>query len=348
MSASAPLTAARPRDVTLDVLRVIGIAAVVVAHVWFREEWAHAFIFSWNMPLFFFLTGYLWKDRPFVPFVKRRAAMLLLPYAFWLVVWSGIFVAVTGDASLRFFAGQLLGGRYMYGKPFWAFWFSTALFVLVVAYWLIRRLPLWSQWVIAVALLIPAYVVPDLVRMAPWAAATGLCCLVFLLAGRTVRRFEGRLSGVVRPVIGAVLATIGFVAFATGLVQPVDLKLVQFGTPVWGVALAITIVTGMLWVLRAVVQAARLHSAPALSLLAESTFMVTLTHAGILWALDPLFLAPILQFAIALLVPWSLALVVRHTAASQLLTGMPRRRTTPTAAASGDPSRASADAKTPA
>lgn len=315
----------RTRDVTLDILRVVGIAAVVVAHVWFREEWAHAFIFSWNMPLFFFLTGYLWKDRPFRPFVKRRSAMLLLPYAFWLVVWSGIFVAVTGDASLRFFVGQLLGGRYMYGKPFWAFWFSTALFVLVVAYWLIRRLPFWAQWSLAIALLVPAYVVPELVRMAPWAAATGLCCLTFLLAGRTTRRFEARIGDRIRPVIGAVLAAVAFAAFATGLVRPVDLKLVQFGTPVFGVLLAIAIVIGLLWMLRAVVAATRLHSAPTLSLLAESTFMVTLTHAGILWALDPLALPPILQFAVALFVPWGAALVVRHTRASQLLTGMPRR-----------------------
>lgn len=313
------------RDVTLDVLRVIGIAAVVVAHVWFREEWAHAFIFSWNMPLFFFLTGYLWKDRPFGSMVRRRSEMLLLPYAFWLVVWSVLFVAVTGDATIRFVAGQLLGGRYMYGKPFWAFWFSTALFVLVVAYWLIRRLPFWVQWAVALALLVPAYVIPELVRLSPWAAATGVCCMVFLMAGRTVRRFEGRIGSLARPILGAVLAIASFAAFGTGLVDPVDLKLVDFGTPVFGVLLAITIVTGLSWVLRALVDATHLHAAPTLSLLAESTFMVTLTHAGILWALDPLALPPILQFALALFVPWSLALVVRHTRASQLLTGMPRR-----------------------
>ncbi len=72
MSTIQPAPPPATRDVTLDILRVVGIAAVVVAHVWFREEWAHAFIFSWNMPLFFFLTGYLWKDRPFGPMVKRR------------------------------------------------------------------------------------------------------------------------------------------------------------------------------------------------------------------------------------------------------------------------------------
>ncbi|HWI31638.1 MAG TPA: acyltransferase [Microbacterium sp.] len=321
-----PRAAAVPRrDVTLDVLRVVGIAAVVVAHVWFREEWAHAFIFSWNMPLFFFLTGYLWKDRPFPVMLRRRAEMLLLPYAFWLVVWSAVFVGVTGDLTVRFVVGQLLGGRYMYGKPFWAFWFSTALFVLVIAYWLIRRLPFWAQWAIALALLVPAYVAPDLVRMAPWAAATGVCCLVFLMAGRTVRRYEGKLGALARPLIGAAMAIVSFTAFATGLVHPVDLKLVDFGSPVLGVLLAIAIVTGLAWMLRAVVDATRLHSAPALSLLAESTFMVTLTHAGILWALDPLALPPILQFALALFVPWGAALVVRHTRASPLLTGMPRR-----------------------
>lgn len=313
------------RDVTLDVLRVIGIAAVVVAHVWFREEWAHAFVFSWNMPLFFFLTGYLWKTRPFGSMVRRRSEMLLVPYAFWLVVWSVIFVAVTGDATLRFVVGQLLGGRYMYGKPFWAFWFSTALFVLVVVFWLVAKLPLWSQWAIALALLIPAYVVPELVRLAPWAAATGVCCVTFLLAGRTVRRFEHLVTGWVRLAVAAVLVVGSFAAFATGLVRPVDLKPVEFGTPVFGVLLAIAIVTGGLWLLRAAVEGIGLHSAPTLSILAESTFMVTLTHAGILWAIDPLGLAPIAQFAIALLVPWTVAVFVRYTRASRLLTGMPQR-----------------------
>jgi hypothetical protein len=159
-----------------------------------------------------------------------------------------------------------------------------------------------------------------------------------------VRRYEGRIGRVARPILGAVLAVGSFTAFATGLVHPVDLKLVDFGTPVFGVLLAIAIVTGLSWMLRAVVEATNLHSAPTLSLLAESTFMVTLTHAGILWALDPLALPYIAQFALALFVPWSLALVVRHTRASQLLTGMPRRplRTTAAAAPPAPAERASA------
>lgn len=319
------IAAAPRRDVTLDIMRVVGIAAVVVAHVWFREDWAHAFVFSWNMPLFFFLTGYLWKPRPFGAMLRRRSEMLLIPYAFWLVVWSVLFVAVTGDATMRFVVGQILGGRYMYGKPFWAFWFSTALFVLVVAYWLISRLPVWTQWALAFALLIPAYAAPDLVRMAPWAAATGLCCLTFLLAGRAVRRWESLIATRLRAVIGVILITASLVAFGSGAVRPVDLKLVEFGTPVLGILLAIAIVAGASWVLRAVVEATRLHSVPLLSLLAESTFMVTLAHAGILWALDPLALSPVVQFTIALTVPWAIAVVVRHTRASRMLTGMPRR-----------------------
>ncbi|QIG38557.1 acyltransferase family protein [Microbacterium sp. 4R-513] len=322
---TAAIPAPSRRDVTLDILRVIGIAAVVVAHVWWMTDWAHAYIFSWNMPLFFFLTGYLWKTRPFASMVRRRSEMLLIPYAFWLVVWSIIVVVVTGQYTVRFVVGQVIGGRYMADKPFWAFWFSTALFVLVLAYWAVSKLPLWAQWLVAAALLVPAYVAPELVRMVPFAAATGLACMVFLLAGRTVRRFEGAVPLVWRVVGGAVIAIASFVLFGLGLVQPVDLKVVEFGTPVVSVVLAIAIVTGGMWVLRGVVTALRLHSAPTLSLLAESTFMVTLTHAGILWAIDPLELPQIAQFVIALAVPWAAALVVRHTRASRLLTGMPQR-----------------------
>lgn len=317
------MSTTRPRDLTIDVLRILGIAAVVVAHVWYREEWAHAFVFSWNMPLFFVLTGYLWRPRPFPALVRRRARMLLVPYAFWLVAWSVVVIAVTGDLTLRFFAGQLLGGRYMNDKPFWAFWFSTALFALVLAYWAVSRLPLWAQWAVALALLVPAYVVPDLVRLAPWSAATGLCCMVFVVAGRTVRLGEARLGTLGRLVIGGGTALAAFSAFSTGSIRPVDLKLVDLGSPLSGVLLSIAIVVGGMWAVRAVVEHLRVRAVPALTVLAESTFMVTLTHAGVLWALTPLDAPPLLQFTVALGVPWAAALLVRRTRASALLTGMP-------------------------
>lgn len=322
---TTPGSVGNRRDVTLDVLRVVGIGAVVVAHVWWMTDWAHIYVFSWNMPLFFFLTGYLWKTRPFRSLLQRRSEMLLVPYAFWLVVWSVLVCVVAGTITVRFVAGQVLGGRYMADKPFWAFWFSTALFVLVLAYWATSKLPTVAQWAIGLALLVPAYVIPDIVRAVPWSAATGLCCLVFLLAGRAVRRHEKRIAAFPRMVIGLAAMVVSFFCFAAGWVSPVDLKVVDFGTPVLSVALAMTIVTGALWVLRFVVEKARWHSAPMLTIVAESTFMVTLTHAGILWALDPLELPGIVQFALALFVPWSGALLVRNTRASRLLTGMPQR-----------------------
>lgn len=324
MSTRTPNTA-KPRDAGLDILRIVGIAAVVVAHVWFREEWAHLYVFSWNMPLFFVIAGYLWSTRPLRETVQRRSRMLLVPYGFWLVVWSAIFVVVTGDATLRFFAGQVLGGRYMYGKPFWAFWFSTALFVLVLLYWLVVKLPLPAQWALAVALLIPVYVFPEAVRAIPWAAGIGVSCLVFLVAGRTARRYEHLIVARARPWIGAVLAVGGLVLVGSGVALPVDLKLAQFGTPFVSVAVAIAIVVGGMWVIRGVTSSLGVVSAPTVSLLAESTFMVTLTHAGILWATDPLGLPPIVQFAIALFVPWFAAVAVRHTMLSRTLTGMPPR-----------------------
>jgi acyltransferase len=321
---STPNTA-KQRDAGLDILRIVGIAAVVVAHVWFREEWAHLYVFSWNMPLFFVIAGYLWSTRPLGEVVRRRTRMLFVPYAFWLVVWSTIFVIVTGDATLRFFAGQLLGGRYMYGKPFWAFWFSTALFVLVLLYWFMQKLPLPAQWAIALAALIPVYVFPEAVRAIPWAAGIGVSCLVFLVAGRTARRFEHLIATRARLWVGLALAVVGIALVGTGISQPVDLKLADFGTPFLSVAVAIVIVVGAMWVIRGVTSSFGIMSAPTVSLLAESTFMVTLTHAGILWATDPLGLPLFVQFLIALLVPWLAAVAVRHTVLSRALTGMPPR-----------------------
>src|SRR5699024_8038610 len=75
-----------PRNVGIDLLRVISVAAVVVGHAWPFMP-GEEYLQIWRMPLFFFLSGYfLSADRVFGRELRTRWRTLGVPYLVWLVV----------------------------------------------------------------------------------------------------------------------------------------------------------------------------------------------------------------------------------------------------------------------
>ncbi|MFD2611106.1 acyltransferase family protein [Paenibacillus gansuensis] len=133
----------------IDVAKGIGIILVVMGHTSSITSDAARMIFSFHMPLFFFLSGFVFsasKYKTLLSFVKRKAVTLLIPYVTFSVLTYG-FWAVIG----RKFEGQdvslwkpLLGIVYSNGIDNWlvhgiTLWFLTCLFVVEVAFYLIFR-----------------------------------------------------------------------------------------------------------------------------------------------------------------------------------------------------------------
>lgn len=80
MTNTVPL--AQQRDITIDVLRGIGMLFVVAGHanvptLFLRYERCFA------MPLFFFISGYLYKGDTSPRWLARKADTLLIPYLIW-------------------------------------------------------------------------------------------------------------------------------------------------------------------------------------------------------------------------------------------------------------------------
>ena len=74
----------RPRSAAIDSLRLLGIVAVVAGHVW-SNELARDLLYTWHVPLFFVLSGYLWaRDRSMALEVPNRWGTIGLPYTAWL------------------------------------------------------------------------------------------------------------------------------------------------------------------------------------------------------------------------------------------------------------------------
>ena len=84
-----PSTALRKRVPYVDIARGIGIILVVIGHNDFSliAPFAHKLIYSFHMPMFFFISGMFFKpDLPFLNFLKNRFHRVLKPFLAILVL----------------------------------------------------------------------------------------------------------------------------------------------------------------------------------------------------------------------------------------------------------------------
>lgn len=309
----------RRRDPSIDVIRIVAIVAVVAGHVWFAPPVRLA-IYTWHVPIFFVLSGYLASRLPLGELVRRRALALLLPYAAWLIV---IAIAL---GSFRQPLRLLAGGAYL-PHGFTAFWFVTAFFVAIVAAAAIERLALAWQWAIALALLGAGYLASDVIALVPLDAGVGLACVVFVVAGRTLRIVQPSIT---RPAtVGAAMLVTAAALIVSGLSQPLDLKQGDFGTPVVSVVTAMLISCGAVLVAQRALARVGARASAAVSRIALCGFMVVLTHAAVLYLLREAGVARWDAFAVAVVVPWAVGLVLLRTPLALVLCGVPRQRRHP-------------------
>lgn len=146
MTAIAPSSVRKERDIAIDFAKGICIILMVVGHTG-APEWLGRTIYLFHMPAFFVVSGYLFKERDFETpprnYVKRKFKGLWWPFVFWsllFLAFHNVFARMhlytnylsvnemlVGGVRYTITAGteQLLGG----------FWFlSSLLFAAIVGY----------------------------------------------------------------------------------------------------------------------------------------------------------------------------------------------------------------------
>lgn len=96
----------KSRDVTIDILKGFSIILVVLGHTIqyiyapynYDDNWIFKVIYSFHMPLFFFISGYLTghKDTT-IDWLIHRGARLVIPFLIWIPL--GYFIG--GGRSIR-------------------------------------------------------------------------------------------------------------------------------------------------------------------------------------------------------------------------------------------------------
>lgn len=133
----------------IDIAKGLGMLTIIWGHI-VHEGWSNQFVYSFHIPLFFFLSGMVFnasKYQTVGELIKKRVKTLLIPYLIFSIItwalWVGMRV-VSHDATnywyplLQTFIAQGSAGFLRHNLPLW---FVTCLFVVEIMYYYINKLP---------------------------------------------------------------------------------------------------------------------------------------------------------------------------------------------------------------
>ena len=191
------------RNVTLDIMKGIGMVAVILGHTYTIPTHPYRNIFfSFHMPLFFILAGYFYKfDQDVKGRLKKDFKRLVVPYiltASLFLVYDFIKACYYHDANCLVFgiisvlygSGSLHSSIYLSNVPIVGpIWFLLALFWCKVVYnYLIVNNHHANYLVLGIA--IAATLLDRYVINLPFSLLPGLSAMVFYVIGVIVKKYS--------------------------------------------------------------------------------------------------------------------------------------------------------------
>jgi len=137
----------KKRIAYIDICKTIGIVAMIMGHIGFGKLF-DIFIHLFHMPLFFFITGFLYKDEYSMKnYLVKKFRTLIIPY-FSFSVFHIIISILLGETEKNSISPFLF--FYTNRIPIaGALWFLMSLFVACICFGFINRI---SNWIIKTAL----------------------------------------------------------------------------------------------------------------------------------------------------------------------------------------------------
>lgn len=126
----------KTRYLELDILKGIAILLMVFDHIDFGLL-CHIYIQSFHMPLFFIVSGYLWKSRDVKDEITKKFRTLIIPYVFFgsLFLLIKLIAFRNFDSFLRSLTAVFIFPTDMDRMPFNpGLWFLPCLFLTSVIY----------------------------------------------------------------------------------------------------------------------------------------------------------------------------------------------------------------------
>lgn len=238
----------------IDVAKGIGILLMILGHVGFYGSFDR-FIHAFHMPLFFFISGYLYKIRgiSWVDYIKKKAKTMLLPYViiglFHYIVWLLIHARSSGN-KLEPLINLLWINTNDQMPIAGALWFLTCLFIIEVLFFAIKKI-IKNEIVLAViclfvgiiGMLFPCVISTRL----PWAADSALVGIMFYYLGYLIHKQEGRkgIRKIMNFSIGEILILLLLFSLSSLLNADVNMRTGDYALVPWTLinAVGMTVLT---------------------------------------------------------------------------------------------------------
>ncbi|MBO5138429.1 MAG: acyltransferase family protein [Bacilli bacterium] len=125
----------RNRKSYLDVLKGIGAILVVLGHLVCYDGKIKIYIYSFHMPLFFFISGYLFKfNSNLSEFIRKKFKRLMVPYFIYTIISMIVVFSIDGitiskrEIFYNFF--------FIKGSNYWnsSLWFLVVMFFVLILF----------------------------------------------------------------------------------------------------------------------------------------------------------------------------------------------------------------------
>ena len=136
------MTQTDQRNTSIDVLKGIAISAVVLGHHPYLANKAFNIIFSFHIPLFYFVSGYLFNPEiSFRELLRKRFNSILKPYLFTASVICLIYVVFKKGPFLLWYPFWIIfGNGPNLPKLALHLWFLPSLFVTILFTWFLFKI----------------------------------------------------------------------------------------------------------------------------------------------------------------------------------------------------------------
>lgn len=212
----------RERKNWADIAKGIGVFLVVLGHMPTISTIIRAWIFSFHMPLFYFLSGYFYcsEEHAILRYVGKQAKATLIPYLYFSVVFIVLdyFIIQNGEQATRIKIWNTLIGQG--GNDI--LWFFVSLFWVKTIFHVLRKAKGY-RYLLAVIVTANAYLLMNGIA-APLKIGTSIMAVAFYWSGYELKAVKWKGNPVFRGMLfGIVNLIISFYAIScTGIVMDIN------------------------------------------------------------------------------------------------------------------------------
>lgn len=124
----------------IDLAKGIGIILVLVGHSNFLPITLKNYIYSFHMPLFFILSGYVFSNKStFKTFLTKKIKTLLFPYLFFFIIFLLFFTCKDLYLETNNFYNNCIGLFFQFPGYVYSIWFLICLFVLQILFYFVTK-----------------------------------------------------------------------------------------------------------------------------------------------------------------------------------------------------------------